>query len=262
MKQNIPPIWVLNLKCDTDRMLFMKKQLNELGVHFEVVEGKDGNALTEEDLKVYSREKALRQYGKAINCGQIGCALSHISMWQRIIGEQHEEVLILEDDIKIDRALIDILENRHRLPQDYDLINFSTDAPQLPIGEFVFSIYKASRHQKDANRTSAYLITLKGAKKLLNVAFPICRPIDGVTGNTNLNNLASYGVFPRVVEMREIPSSIGDRDIYPNESDFAKQFRRLARKIAFRIGKPMFLKKLRRRIVSRSHKLFNRSIAQ
>jgi glycosyl transferase family 25 len=202
------PIWVLNLKKDKYRLRFMTKQLRALKLNFTVVEALDGSRLSPDDWKLYSKDQALKFSKRELIPGEIGCALSHARMWERIVREDIREVLIFEDDVLIGGALPAILAHRNRLPGNWELINFSTDAPQEPFGKFITDIYRASRHKDWADRASAYLLNSKGAKKLLDQAYPIGHTADGLTWRTDITGVVSYGVYPRVVILSDLDSSI------------------------------------------------------
>lgn len=210
-KKSPLPIWVLNLKQDTHRLRFMRKQLKALKLAFSVVEALDGNRLTAKDWSLYSKGRALQVSGRELTPGEIGCALSHARMWERIVHGHIPEVLIFEDDVLIGEALPRILEKRSHLPKDWELINFSTDAPQDPFGPFLTGIYRASRHEDWADRASAYLLNIKGARRLLEHAYPIGHTADGLTWRTDITGLISYGVYPRVVILSDLESSIWKR---------------------------------------------------
>jgi glycosyl transferase family 25 len=206
--KSIPPIWVLNLKTDTHRLRFMRKQLRALHLPFQRIEAVDGSVLTSEERGLYSKANALQYSRRELTPGEIGCALSHARMWERMIREKIREVLIFEDDVLIGDALPRILAKRSRLPKDWEMINFSTDAPQEPFGRFLTDIYRASRHKDWADRSSAYLLRLRGARKLLQHVYPIGHTADGLTWRTDITGLVSYGIYPRVVILSELDSSI------------------------------------------------------
>jgi glycosyl transferase family 25 len=205
------PIWVLNLKQDKDRLCFITKQLRALQLPFTVVEALDGLRLSAEDWGRYSKSRAMEFSGRELTPGEVGCALSHARMWERMVREKIPEVLIFEDDVWIGAALPAILNHRDRLPADWELINFSTDAPQEPFGPFLTDIYRASRHKDLPDRASAYLINSKGAQKLLDHAYPIGHTADGLTWRTDITGVVSYGIYPRVVILSDLDSSIWAR---------------------------------------------------
>jgi GR25 family glycosyltransferase involved in LPS biosynthesis len=140
--------------------------------------------------------------------GEIGCALFHARMRERIVRDNIREVLIFEDDVLIVGTLPAILAHRNRFPGDWELIYCSTDAPQEPFGKRLIDIYHASRHKDWADRVSAYLINSKRAKKLLDQAYPIGHTADGLTWRMDITGVVSYGVYPRVVILSEMDSSI------------------------------------------------------
>jgi hypothetical protein len=80
---------------------------------------------------------------------------------------------------------------RNRLPGDWELIDFSTDAPQEPCGKCLIDISRASRHKDWADRASAYLINSTGAKKLLDQAYPIGHNADGLTWRMDITGVVS-----------------------------------------------------------------------
>lgn len=231
------PIWVLNLYRDTNRRQFMEFQLQNLGLKFSIVEALDGNNLVENDLHFYSKKIALRDYGRELTSSELGCALSHIGMWQKLVDSEYDEVLILEDDVLIGRALIGVLRNRRKLPFGYQHINFSTKAKQLPFGEAVIDIYRASKHLENAYSTEAYLITKSGAQKLLSLLDPLYLPIDHFVCITDI---VSYGIYPSIAISADFSSSIGRRGQYMPKVSFRqkkwRQFKQILKAVAIFFG--------------------------
>jgi GR25 family glycosyltransferase involved in LPS biosynthesis len=212
------PVWVLNLKQDTRRLQFMRRQLRRLNLPFTVIPAVDGSFLTPEELGLYSKDRAVQYSKRELSPGEIATSLSHARMWERMLSEKRKEVLIFEDDVLIAGALIEILRNRNRFPKDWEFINFSTDAAQEPFGPFLTDVYRASRHKEWADRASAYLIKPEGARKLLAHAYPIGHTADGLTWRTDITGLVSYGVYPRVVILSEMESSIWKKGDMPKRS--------------------------------------------
>jgi glycosyl transferase family 25 len=210
-KKSDLPIWLLNLKPEKGRRQFMMRQFRALRFDVEVIPALDGLLLTPDDLKMYSKTKALFYCRRELTIGEIGTALSHARMWERMVRENLEEALIFEDDVWISDALPRILANRDKLPPDWEFINFSTDAPQEPFGEFVTGIYRASKHLAPADRSSAYLLNRKGVRKLLDHVYPIAHSSDGLTWRTDITGLISYGIYPRAVILADLGSNVWDR---------------------------------------------------
>jgi glycosyl transferase family 25 len=215
----------------------MEARFHNLELEFEFIVAVDGKTLSENDLAIYSKTIALRDFGRELTPGELGCAFSHIKMWQKLVNSDYEEVLILEDDVLIGRALIDILHNRNKLPKDYQHVNFSTKAKQQPTGDFVTDIYRASNHMERAYSSEAYLITKSGAQRLLDLVNPLYMPIDNFI---TIAGIVSYGIFPSVAVSAGFSSSIGRRlDNMPKVTFGQKkwrQFKEILKSIAIFFG--------------------------
>src|SRR5215831_19241427 len=86
-----------------------------------------------------------------------------------IVEQNIKQVLILEDDIYISKAMMAIISRSALFPHDWDVCNFATDASKTAVSsQPLFENYKCCRFNEHANRASAYLITAEGARKLLD----------------------------------------------------------------------------------------------
>lgn len=211
---DLPPIWVLNLERSNERREFMETQLNKLNLEYEIIQAVDGLKLTDYELGLYSKKEALRCSERELSLGEIGCILSHVRMWQRLITENYDDVMILEDDVLINEMLLHALRNRDKFPDDWEYINFKTDVGQIPFGEPVWGIHRMCRFSYYPNRTSAYLINRKGAEKLLKYVFPIRWPADNFTGGTYITGMVCYGIDPQIVALQDYDSEIWKNDEY------------------------------------------------
>lgn len=62
---------------------------------------------------------------RQMTMGEIGCFLSHYTIWQQIVEKQQKEVLILEDDIRFEPYFIDTAKKilkQARQVIEYDLM--------------------------------------------------------------------------------------------------------------------------------------------
>jgi glycosyl transferase family 25 len=204
------PIWVLNLERSKDRRKYMEKQLKKLNWQFEVIPAVDGKCLGSEELIYYSAQQATKTVKRELSPVEIGCALSHAKLWERIVAENIDAVLIFEDDVKIKKELMDVLEMRHKFPEDWEFINFRTDVKKIPLGPPVYTKYRVCHFQSYANRTCAYFINIKGAKKLCDHVYPVRWAADGLTGRTYISNLISYGIYPDLVKLANFLSVLDE----------------------------------------------------
>ena len=98
-------IFVLSLQRRQDRRRHMQNLLASLGLEAEFIDAVDGNALTPAQASLYDRDRALAVYGTDMNPAEIGCHLSHLAAYRRIIAENLDAALVLEDDIECDADL-------------------------------------------------------------------------------------------------------------------------------------------------------------
>lgn len=92
-------IYCVNLKRSHERRKAMEAQFAKYGLKHEFIEAVDGSQLTDEHVrKVYSLWRTRFRRGKGLSRGEIGCALSHIGIWKRVIADG-EPVIVFEDDI-------------------------------------------------------------------------------------------------------------------------------------------------------------------
>jgi len=207
------PVWVLNVARDVERRRFMERQLSRLGVEYEIVEAVDKRAIPPREWRRYSAEEAVRMTGREVSVGEVACFLSHIRLWERLAAGRHREALIMEDDAGVGASLFGVLKNRHKLPDDYERVNFYTDGRLQPFGRFVSGLHRAARYRVWADNTVVYLLTAVGAKKLLEraaslyMALDIFMGVDFSTGKSR-TGIVNYGIFPATAHVAPFSSSI------------------------------------------------------
>lgn len=171
-----PPIFVINLARHSERRAFMEMQLNAIGLDFEVFAAVDGRLLTSEELaKSYDAELALTTLGRDLTPGEIGCALSHLAVYRKIIADDLPFALIFEDDALIGSQFPDVCE---RVLQMMDPLASET---VLFIHAQKYSNWRSRAINKthklvpavDAYCAHGYLVTQAAAKKMLATLYPV-----------------------------------------------------------------------------------------
>jgi hypothetical protein len=177
-KQNIP-IFVISLARAPDRREAISEHLRSLGLEFEIVEAVDGAQLSDSDcISLLAKNVTYIR-------GVIGCYLSHIRLYERIIQDNIDIALILEDDARLnpdiipairngigytsfDYCLLDCDDVSETTPVFYDLETRQILTPGFPVYET--NVGPALLH--------AYLMTNEGAKNRVAHAWPIYKPVD------------------------------------------------------------------------------------
>lgn len=211
MLQNNIKIFIINLKKDTEKKEYMQKLCIKYNIHAEFIEAVEGVSLSEKGIsKIYSEKKSIDTIGRELSRGEIGCALSHKSIYEKIVNKDIEVALILEDDIFFDRKLLDILDLKDSIEDKWDLTllghhtGYSREVDTRASAWKQVNLTnkcKLSRPCEKAYGTYGYMLTNKGAKKLLLQLDTIIKPIDHYTGDSKYINL--YIVNPAPIRIYE-----------------------------------------------------------
>jgi glycosyl transferase family 25 len=103
-------VFVINLPKAGERRESIGRRLGELGVRYSFFEAIDGSALSAREIDDVCDMRAIRhRLGRDMSKGEIGCAMSHRSIYRRMIGDSIERAVVLEDDIIIDEAFPKVL---------------------------------------------------------------------------------------------------------------------------------------------------------
>jgi hypothetical protein len=172
------PIFVISLARSVTRREAIERHLSALGLSFECVDAVDGRTLAPETLATVTGPEK-------IPIGQVACALSHLSVYQRIVSREIPVACVLEDDGRLHPSAIGLLQ-KGCVTSDFDLcfldcenrnhrgvVCFDPDsrteiAPG--ISTYLLSDGPFSLH--------AYLISLAGAKKRSAEIVPVREAID------------------------------------------------------------------------------------
>lgn len=101
--------FVINLDKDIERLRFMDEQLTRLGITYTrqpAIYGKTHTTTVDE----YDEAKAVAATGHALLPGELGCALSHRVVYERIVAEGVPFALVLEDDVVLPSDFKQVLE--------------------------------------------------------------------------------------------------------------------------------------------------------
>ena len=140
-----------------------------------------------------------------LSAGELGCALSHLSIYHKMVEENIELALILEDDCLLSpdfgKVLPEILNTQNKwdvlqIIFDSGIRNFIINRKiKLSIeGSFISRsgmgvLNPFFNRRRGSYRTGGYFITLKGAKTLLKLGMPIRLPSDYLLGLIAFNKL-------------------------------------------------------------------------
>jgi len=163
------PIYIVNLKRRKDRRDNMEKQLKLSGIDsYNFVEAVDGKALnaSSELFSLFERND--------FNCnkGVVGCALSHIHLWNKLINDKENDFyVVLEDDItfcdNFKKYLGDVCKLFVEKKLEHLALGEYNTSKVFPTDNFKIDVYSKDLY-KEYHTTFAYIISKNAAKKNIN----------------------------------------------------------------------------------------------
>ncbi len=216
MNDIINQVYVINLDKKSDRWDDIQLNFSETGLKLNRWNGINGTDLSDKQIS----EITTPLCNTMCSYSMIGCALSHIGIWRHIVKNNLDSVLILEDNAyPVDNFNELLKEYWKQVPKGWDMVYLggygSCDKNELVSklntlisGKKNKKIYKDGKLMKNVYKpagsfaTHAYMISNKGAKKLLNHdAFKkISYHIDSVIANNIVgDDFNIYTVDPMLV---------------------------------------------------------------
>ena len=200
-------IFLINLDRSKDRLEHMRKSLAALDLPYERVLAVNGAELSPEDLaRAFDTRRSLAANRAQMTLGQIGCALSHDSIYLRMQTEGIDSAVVLEDDIDFSPTFLRAL--------DYVKSVMDVSRPQV----FLFS-YARNPHsfessgvaqsfeavkQKSMACTDAYVLTLPAARLIYHANYPVLTCADDFRRWRRYFGLELYRVLPATVRQNPL----------------------------------------------------------
>lgn len=229
---------VINLARSENRRQAIRSKLEDLGMPFEFWKAVDGEAITPQQMALYSSRAAFKEHGRELHRNEIGCILSHIGIWTDLIEQNDDEVLVIEDDMLIDADFPALVESRDWIPADARVVNFAWDMANPVNLRPITPARSLCRFDRDVMRTGGYIMRKAAAEALLENAFPIRMPVDSLAGHEAFVGGPIYGVSPRPIRWDEaLPTETWTDSTMES---FANSSRKSVRGLTFRILSRLF----------------------
>jgi glycosyl transferase family 25 len=171
----VDKIFIINLDKDVERLSNAYKQLDKYEFkNYEKFTGIYGKQLSIDEINDNTTTIGMLFASRSM----IGCGLSHIRIWEKIVKENINLSLILEDDFICKDDFKNKLNNvLLKAPNDYHIIYLSSCLIQNKYFKF-YNINDYFYKQIFVVQTLSYIITLEGAKKLLKYINKVTYHID------------------------------------------------------------------------------------
>lgn len=216
---------IIHLERAVKRQPTVRTTLEMMPLPSEVVWAVDGERMSEAEARAYVPKLLRPIYPFTLRPSEIATFHSHRACWKKIVEENLDAALILEDDLDFDpevfpRALD--LALFHCRPGDF--IRFPIklrETARKEVGaqnEIHLQVY-----DKVALGMVAQLVTREAAVKLLSITERFDRPVDNVLQMLWLHDLRVLTVWPTGVQ--EISAQIGG-SLIGRKSGFVEKIRR------------------------------------
>lgn len=230
-------IYVLSVQSATERRAQFENRFS--GLNFQFFFGADKNKFSiEEVIKtgVYNQELAIHhhRFSKTMKHGEIACSWSHRMMYEDMLANSYQRVLIMEDDAVCDEHLLkSIPEILKEIPDNCELLmwgwakfgkrNFFTVIKQqfyflqhkfgkLKWGKDIIKNMYARPYSKYLKKsgfhdyTYAYAINRSGAEKLMKMQTPIQYIADNLLAHASTKGVVdAYIAYPPVFLHDNLP---------------------------------------------------------
>lgn len=207
-------IFIINLERKKEKKEYMIKQLSKTKFKYTFFKAIDGLCLDNNFNVINEWRDPYTQ--KNITNGEIGCALSHYNIWKKIVDNNIKKAIIIEDDVIIPYNFDKVINECHN-KIEYDLLYLGrkiiNSEEKIINDTFVKPNY--------SYWTCAYILTLSGAKKLIESDFiNNILPVDEFL--SIMYNSFPYEEFKKYFENKEKLNVLSLKDllIFPNENAF------------------------------------------
>lgn len=162
-------IFVINLARSSERRVSIEQQLSLLQLDYEIVEAVDGSQLNYDEIV-----KHTKTLNYAVTSGEIGCALSHIKIYRKIVSNNIPFALILEDDAQLDYQIIQVMHHLKQKQNSYPTVTLLTEVSQYISKPRCILDQKLSIHSVlEASCSHGYIINNQAAKNLATFLYPV-----------------------------------------------------------------------------------------
>jgi glycosyl transferase family 25 len=198
MEKYVDNVYLINMDKDTEKLENVTKECKKFNINFERFSGVNCLNLSEEELDKY----VTKTCQNICPNGLVGCAISHMKIYEDALKNNYKNILVLEDDVYFTDDLYEELDKAmSELPENYDILYigrrglcYKKTVYKLDLVFIVELLLSNINNNKKNNKkimnnkyihvpkfplaTHAMIISNKGCKKLLNIIRKISYHID------------------------------------------------------------------------------------
>ncbi|WP_051540799.1 glycosyltransferase family 25 protein [Ahrensia sp. 13_GOM-1096m] len=201
--------YILHLKRSTQRAAQVEKLQALLGNKAHVFDAVDSQKMTmEQRAQFYIQKLQKPYYPFELSDNEIACFLSHRAIWAKIIDDNHDYALVVEDDVDLNVTTFqNALNLFEKAPEQNGFFRFPEE--KKPPSDLLRATCKSAI--KIGLGMQAQIISLQAAKKLLEATEKIDRPVDTTLQMQWIHGVPFLEIYPSGVT--EIDQDLGGTTI-------------------------------------------------
>ncbi len=215
------PTYLVNLKKDVARKKNTLRQLDPERFNVHLIEAVYGKDLSEEYVRAHCDMEAIERNPRWLSPGAIGCALSHLKVYEQMLADNVGHALVLEDDKDYPDDIADLCEVVIPEMEDNEVTMLYYESPEpcefslrtkVDLSNGYKLLHPVQKHSPIT--TGAYLITRDAAKALAEGILPVRVAAD------TWHHFISHGMvknfrclYPLRISDANFKSSIGYVDV-------------------------------------------------
>ncbi len=203
------PLVYINLDEDTQRRSTIEAACAAVGVQAERLPATRWSRLNaEQQAALYSAGLNARSYFRPLLPGEMGCYASHIAAWQRLLASSAPALVVLEDDIEPRPDFAAVVNAIAALPAAWDMVKLIGREQERPATRRPLSGgYEWVSYRRVPSLTAGYVVSRRGAARLLATRVPFGRPIDEDLRHWWECGMVMRGVLPAVIGIADTSSN-------------------------------------------------------
>lgn len=206
--------YVINLARSVERRAHMTAQLAKAALPYEFVDAVDARTLSSAEFAHLVDPETLKRNPPWLPPGAVGCALSHLRTYERMLGSSDDVSLVLEDDVVLPPMLDELIASIIPCMWGAEVVLlYFRSFPDKGICEFSLrdaTVCGEGSHRivypmdlRPLGTASGYLITREAASRLAQVILPVRVAADGWAEFYQFGALTAVRcVLPRVLSVR------------------------------------------------------------
>ena len=202
------PIYIISLPGETARRAVCKAAMEAWGLPFTFFDAVEGARLSEAEItSVYDPDKNKKLFKRPLSAPEIGCYLSHHTLWKRIGEDHYPGAVVLEDDFDADDALATLLREISRLELRNRLVKLHSEkrVSGKPVADLADG-YQLIEPRNVPGQTLGYVVSREAAANLAEKALPFGRPVDMDLKHFWEFDISILMVQPPVLHIPEAPA--------------------------------------------------------